>query len=92
MKTIFAPEDLTKVMSYDPDLLFVPLHTNNRRLDNQVLLGAKAYFLKKMIQYEFPIPAGIVITTELFRARNIINAHPEIEKELDEKSASMLVA
>ena len=85
MKTIFAPEDLIKVMSYDPDLLFVPLHTNNRRLDNQVLLGAKAYFLKKMIQYEFPIPAGIVITTELFRARNIINAHPEIEKELDEK-------
>jgi len=85
MKTIFAPEDLIKVMSYDPDLLFVPLHTNNRRLDNQVLLGAKAYFLKKMIQYEFPIPAGIVITTELFRARNIINTHPEIEKELDEK-------
>ncbi|MCB5258390.1 MAG: pyruvate phosphate dikinase, partial [Candidatus Cloacimonetes bacterium] len=88
MKNIFAPEDLSVVMSYDPDVLFVPLHTNNRRLDNQVLLGAKAYFLKKMIQYEFPIPAGIVITTELFRARNIIRAHPEMEKELDEKIRS----
>ncbi|MGC9361949.1 MAG: PEP/pyruvate-binding domain-containing protein, partial [Candidatus Syntrophosphaera sp.] len=83
MKQLFASHEMGKVMSYDPDRLFIPLHTNNGRLDNQVLLGSKSYFLKKMCQYEFPIPPGFVITTELYRYRNIIRIHPEIGREMD---------
>lgn len=83
MKHIFAPEDISRVISYDPDKLFFHLHSRNSRIENQVLLGSKAYFLKRMYQYEFPIPPGFVITTELFRNRRIINTHPEISSEFD---------
>jgi pyruvate,orthophosphate dikinase len=84
MKSIFGSVELGRVMSYDPDLMFIPLQTNNGRLDNQVLLGSKAFFLKKMRQYEFPIPPGFVITTELNRYRNIVQTHPEIGREMDD--------
>jgi len=83
MKTLFSPTDIPRLMSYDPDKLFFHLHTRNSRIENQVLLGSKAYFLKRMHQYEFPIPPGFVMTTELFRNRQIINAHPEISSEFD---------
>jgi len=83
MKNLFKPEDILKVMSYDPDKLFFHLNKKNSRIENQVLLGSKAYFLKRMYQYEFPVPPGFVITTDLFRHRNIINTHPDISNELD---------
>lgn len=84
MKQVFNTAELSRVMSYDPDLLFIPLHTNNGRLDNQVLLGSKAYFLKKMSQYDYPIPPGFVITTELHRYSQIVRSHAGIEREMDE--------
>ena len=84
MKQVFGTIELSRVMSYDPDLMFIPLQTNNGRLDNQVLLGSKAFFLKKMRQYEFPIPPGFVITTELHRYSGIVRSHPGIEREMDE--------
>lgn len=83
MKSLFKPADIPKVISYDPDNLFSHLNKKNSRIENQVLLGSKAYFLKRMFQYEFPIPPGCVITTDLFRHREIINTHPEISNELD---------
>lgn len=83
MKHLFKPDDIPKVMSYDPDKLFFHLHRKNSRIENQVLLGSKAYFLKRMLQYEFPVPPGFVITTDLFRHREIINTHPDISDELD---------
>ena len=83
MKHLFKPDDIPKVMSYDPDKLFFHLNKKNSRIENQVLLGSKAYFLKRMHQYEFPVPPGFVITTDLFRHREIINTHPDISDELD---------
>jgi len=84
MKTLFNREQITKVMSYDPDLLFVHLNERNSRIENQVLLGSKAYFLKQLQQFELPVPPGFVITTELFRHRDIINMHSGIEQEIDD--------
>ncbi len=84
MKQVFGSAELSRVMSYDPDLMFIPLQTSFGRLDNQVLLGSKAFFLKKMRQYEFPIPPGFVITTELHRFSQIVRSHPGIEREMDE--------
>jgi pyruvate,orthophosphate dikinase len=83
MRKLFSKEDITKLMSYDPDRLFFHLYTRNSRIENQVLLGSKAFFLKRMYQYEFPVPPGFVITTDLFRNRDIINTHPDISAEFD---------
>jgi pyruvate,orthophosphate dikinase len=83
MRNLFSKEDINKLMSYDPDRLFFHLFTRNSRIENQVLLGSKAFFLKRMHQYEFPIPPGFVITTDLYRNRDIINTHPDISSEFD---------
>jgi len=83
MRQLFSKEDILKLMSYDPDRLFFHLYTRNSRIENQVLLGSKAFFLKRMYQYEFPIPPGFVITTDLYRNRDIINTHPNISQEFD---------
>jgi len=84
MRRLFSKENIVKLMSYDPDRLFFHLYTRNSRIENQVLLGSKAFFLKRMHQYEFPIPPGFVITTDLFRNRDIINTHPDISSEFDQ--------
>ena len=83
MRQLFCKEDIVKLMSYDPDRLFFHLYTRNSRIENQVLLGSKAFFLKRLHQYEFPVPPGFVITTDLFRNREIINTHPDISAEFD---------
>ncbi len=83
MKSLFNPAQINKVMSYDPDLLFVHLNTRDPRSENQVLLGSKGYFLKQLQQFELPVPPGFVITTELFRHRDIISMHRGIESEID---------
>jgi pyruvate,orthophosphate dikinase len=83
MRQLFSKEDIVKLMSYDPDRLFFHLYNRNSRIENQVLLGSKAFFLKRMYQYEFPIPPGFVITTDLYRNRDIINTHPDISQEFD---------
>ena len=83
MKQLFPPEILLKVMNYDPDQVSTLLHKKDTRLDNQVFLGAKAYFLKKLSQLQFPIPGGFVLTTELFRHRMALNCHPEMSQEMD---------
>jgi len=84
MRVLFNKEDIAKVISYDPDKLFFHLYSRNSRIENQVLLGSKAFFLKRLYQYEFPIPPGFVITTHLFTNRDIINAHPDISAEFYE--------
>ncbi len=83
MRVLFRPQDVQKLMAYDPDTLFFHVSSKNSRIENQVLLGSKAFFLKRMYQYEFPIPPGFVITTDLFRNRDIINTHPDISSEFD---------
>ncbi|MEF3694309.1 MAG: PEP/pyruvate-binding domain-containing protein [Candidatus Cloacimonadota bacterium] len=83
MTVLFSPQDVQKLMNYDPDTLFFHLSSKNSRIENQVLLGSKAYYLKRMHQYEFPIPTGFVLTTDLFRNRDIVNKHPDISAEFD---------
>lgn len=83
MRLLFSKEDVVKLMSYDPDKLFFHLYSRNSRFENQVLLGSKAFFLKRLYQYEFPVPPGFVMTTHLFGHRDIINGHPEISLEFD---------
>ncbi|MGI6587038.1 MAG: PEP/pyruvate-binding domain-containing protein [Lutisporaceae bacterium] len=80
----YSSEIIKNMMTYDPDLTISPLYKETVDMDNPVFLGAKAYFLKKMISYDFPIPHGFVLTTEVFRHRRIITEHPYIEQEIDQ--------
>lgn len=79
----YSNEFVENMMTYDPDLALSPLHTNTLEMDNPVFIGAKAFFLKKLIDYEFPVPPGFILTTEVFRHRHTIENHPYMNKELD---------
>ncbi len=79
-----SPDVLTHIMSYDPELVISPLYKATEKVDNQIFLGSKAYFLKKLYLFGFPVPPGFVLTTEVFRRRNAIRAHKALEKELDD--------
>lgn len=80
----YSSETINNMMTYDPDLTISPLYKETVEMDNPVFLGAKAFFLKKMISYEFPIPPGFVLTTEVFRHKNSIIEHPYMEQEMDQ--------
>ncbi len=84
------PGLINDIMSYNSNLVVSPLNQETEKIDNQVFLGSKAYFLKKLYLSGFPIPPGFVLTTEVFRRRNAINNHPEIRKEMDNLILSQL--
>jgi len=78
------PEEIIRsIMSYNTDLVISSLYREAPEMDNQIFLGSKAYFLKKLYLLGFPIPPGFVITTEVFRRQDAILQNPFIEKELD---------
>ncbi|HYF83311.1 MAG TPA: PEP/pyruvate-binding domain-containing protein [Clostridia bacterium] len=80
----YSGDIINNMMTYDPDLTISPLYKETVEMDNPVFLGAKAYFLKKMISYDFPIPPGFVLTTEVFRHKNTVLEHPFMEQEMDQ--------
>ncbi len=77
------PEMIRDVMTYDPELIISSLIESTPRVDNQIFLGAKAFFLKAMYMAGFPVPEGFVLTTELFRHRHAIMKHPHISEEIE---------
>ncbi|MCK9329621.1 MAG: PEP-utilizing enzyme [Candidatus Cloacimonetes bacterium] len=83
MLVTFPSHLISQVMHYDPDKLVSNLDERNHRLDSQVFLGAKAYFLKQLKQKYFPIPDGFVLSTELFRYRQAILRHPAMSEDID---------
>jgi len=77
------PEWINDIMTYNSDMTMSPLDKKTPDLDNQVFLGSKAYFLKKLYLSGMPVPPGFVITTEVFRRINTIMNHPVISSELE---------
>jgi len=77
-----TPELLHNVMGYDPDLIISPIHHKTPEMDNQIFLGAKAYFLKRLYHREFPVPPGFILTTEVFRHRHAITHTAELQREV----------
>jgi len=78
------PEVIQMLLNYNPKLLISSFYQKTPKVDNQIFLGAKAYYLKKLYSYKFPIPPGFVLTTEWFRERTAIEQFPEMYKVIRE--------
>jgi pyruvate,orthophosphate dikinase len=76
------PEVIHMLLNYDPKLLITSFYQLTPKIDNQTFLGAKAYYLKKLYSYKFPVPPGFVLTTEWFRVRTAIKQFPEMYKAI----------
>ncbi len=80
---ILSPEESQNLMTYDQMLAMSPLYKETSYMDNQVFLGSKAYYLKKLYLNDFPVPPGFVVTTEVFRRINSILKVKPISDEFD---------
>ncbi len=79
----YSDKYISNMMTYNPDLTMSPFNKPTLEMDNRVFLGAKAYYLKKLTSYNFPIPAGFVLTTEVFRHKETVLEHPFMSLELE---------
>lgn len=79
----FSLQHLQNVMTHDPDIIVSPFYRETVEMDNPIFIGAKAYFLKKLYLYGFPIPPGFVLTTELFRHKDVVLRHKLMNNEID---------
>ncbi|MDY0281133.1 MAG: PEP/pyruvate-binding domain-containing protein [Salinivirgaceae bacterium] len=83
MVSDLSEKETQSIMTYDVDMVISPLYQETLPIDNQVFLGSKAYFLKKLYLNKFPVPPGFVITTEVFRRIKSILKMPSLNAEID---------
>jgi len=80
----YSEKQINNMMTYDPDLTVSAFDTTTEEMDNRVFLGAKAYYLKKLISHNFPVPPGFVLTTEVFRHKDTVLEHMSMNLEFEE--------
>lgn len=73
---------LNLVMAYSPDFAISSIYHRDKRLDNQILLGNKGYFLKELASFGFRVPPGFILTTEIFRGYEAVVGYKYIFKDL----------
>ncbi len=83
---------LNVVMAYNPELTVASFYRKNKRLDNQIFLGNKGYFLKEMVSFGFNVPPGFIITTEVFRGYDAVYGYKHIFNDLAVRVNKEIVA
>jgi pyruvate,orthophosphate dikinase len=83
---------LNVLMAYNPELTVASFYRKNKRLDNQIFLGNKGYFLKEMVSYGFNVPPGFIITTEVFRGYDAVYGYTHIFNDLSVRVNKEIVA
>jgi len=78
-------EILSLVTTYNPDITISPINKLNKKTDTQILLGNKGYFLKELASYNFNIPPGFIITTEVFRCYDAVGSYTYMFKDLSDR-------
>lgn len=81
---VLTSEEAQNIMTYDQRMAISPLYHETPIIDNQVFIGSKAYYLKKLYLNDYPVPPGFIITTEIFRRIKSILKVESINNELDQ--------
>lgn len=89
----FSKEQLRLLLNYDPKKALVFLGSAETTTTDIIHLGNKGMNLAKLKDYGLPVPPGFIITTEVFRCREIIEAYPpargNFEDQLDRALARL---
>jgi len=71
------PKDkLHQLLNYDPQRALSPFVPVNKKVFGLIYLGNKGFNIIKLINYGLPVPPGFIITTEVFRSREVIDNFP----------------
>jgi pyruvate,orthophosphate dikinase len=79
------PKDkLRKLLLYDPQNTIAPIEDTDNRVAGLIYLGNKGLNLMRLTKYGMRVPAGFIITTEVFRFRDIIDSYGPAEENYRE--------
>lgn len=73
---------LNMVMAYEPELTVTPIYRPDKKIDNQILIGNKGYFLKQLSLLGFSVPPGFILTTEVFRSYDAVVGYKYIFNDM----------
>ncbi|MFO7963493.1 MAG: PEP/pyruvate-binding domain-containing protein [Desulfobacterales bacterium] len=78
-------ENLHLLLNYDPDNAVTTIDNVGSRVKGIIYLGNKGLNLVKLNDFGLPIPPGFIITTEIFRCRDIIESYRPAEQNFREQ-------
>lgn len=79
------PRDmLRRLLNYDPDKAFTLLAPVKEEISDVIHLGAKGLGLVKMVALGLPVPPGFIITTEVFRCKEVIDTYEPAKEHFHE--------
>jgi pyruvate,orthophosphate dikinase len=82
------PKDkLQKLLLYDPKNAMTPIDSAHSRVTGIIQLGNKGINMVQLKNFGFPIPPGFIITTEVFRCREVVDSYPPATKNFREQVA-----
>ena len=69
-------DKLHKLLRYDPKNAMTPIDSARNRVTGIIQLGNKGVNLVQLKSFGYPVPPGFIITTEVFRCREVIDSYP----------------
>ena len=82
------PKDkLLLLLNYDPQRAITSLVSKNNRAEGIIYLGNKGLNMMRLHNFGLPVPPGAIITTEVFRCREIIDDFGPAEQNFREQVA-----
>jgi pyruvate,orthophosphate dikinase len=82
------PKDkLQLLLNYDPKRAMTPIDNANKYVSRIIYLGAKGYHIAQLKSFGLPVPPGFIITTEIFRSREIVEGFRPAEENFREQLA-----
>jgi len=70
-----SPVHLSRLLNYDPKCSVIEIGGDDPISNNIIFLGNKGLNLIKLKNLGIPVPEGFIITTEVFKCREIINQY-----------------
>jgi len=80
-KDILDKEGIDLLMTYNPEKAISSLYKVNPFTNNLIHLGNKGFNLLNLINDNKPVPAAFVITTEVFRCRDVVFGFAKAREE-----------
>jgi len=80
-------EDLSVLLNYNPQKVITPIYPTKKGVSDVIHLGNKGFNLVKLNSFGLPVPPGFIITTEVFRCRDIVDRYIPAKKNFEEQVA-----
>jgi pyruvate,orthophosphate dikinase len=81
-------ENLRRLLDYDPNRTISSLAQPNNLATGIIYLGNKGLNLMRLNNFGFPIPPGFIVTTEVYRCRDIIESFKPAQENFREQLAN----